>query len=352
MIPAAMAKETASAAPRVALIILNWNNAPDTLECLASVRKISYEPFFVIVVDNGSRDNSAEAIAAAHPEVTLLRIRDNCGFCAANNAGLEEAVRRGADAFVLLNNDTVVDPGILQGFVAAASAQPAAGFLGAKTYFHSAPRTIWHGFTRWDPSANWYTHIGHGVVDCGQPEFSAVQETFFANGCALYLRRELLDAIGGLDPRFFCYMDEMDWCQSAIEKGYRNYYVPEARVWHKVSSVYGGVNSPEGGANSPIKNYFRTRNTLLWAHKHLPVRARFCVLRRLLGELLRPGSWRGESGRLSLKRIYWSVITIRRTPALLGKFYGIRDYFLRRFGDCPRETQKLLGFAAAAAPAP
>src|SRR6478672_1715045 len=104
---------------RVAVVVLSWNGKDDTLQCLASLAGVQYEPLEVIVVDNGSSDGSPEAVEAEFPDAVVIRMGLNAGFAGGVNAGIEAAIERGAAAVLLLNNDMVVEPGFLGPLVAA-----------------------------------------------------------------------------------------------------------------------------------------------------------------------------------------------------------------------------------------
>lgn len=106
--------------PKVFIIIVNWNGLKDTLECLQSVFKQDYPNFEVIMVDNGSKDNSVQVIRNAYPQIILIENKENLGYTGGNNVGMHYAVNSGSDYVWLLNNDTVVEPDTLSKLVAAA----------------------------------------------------------------------------------------------------------------------------------------------------------------------------------------------------------------------------------------
>src|SRR5690349_2452680 len=107
--------------PRIAVLVLNWNGRDDTLQCLESLSKVDYPNFDVIVVDNGSIDDSVQAIRASFPSLLLIENGANLGYAEGNNAGMRVALERGADFILLLNNDTVVDGDLLKELAAAAA---------------------------------------------------------------------------------------------------------------------------------------------------------------------------------------------------------------------------------------
>ena len=116
----------------VAIIVLNWNNAPDALECLRSLEQLDYTGYRAVVVDNGSANDSVATIAAAYPDVTILEAGENLGYTGGNNLGLEYALNNDCDYVWLLNDDVTVAPDSLSALVSAALAEPRAGFLGPK----------------------------------------------------------------------------------------------------------------------------------------------------------------------------------------------------------------------------
>ena len=116
--------------PRVTIIVLNWNGRDDTLACLSSLSELDYPSYEIVVVDNGSGDDSVEAIRASFPRVTLVETGENLGYVGGNNLGLEYARAAKADYALLLNNDTEVAPDFVHMLVDAAQAGPDIGIAG------------------------------------------------------------------------------------------------------------------------------------------------------------------------------------------------------------------------------
>ena len=139
-----MTTDPAPSQPKVFIIILTWNRLSDTLECLESVKKIVYPNYEIIVVDNGSTDGSAEAIARRYPEITLVKNESNLGYAAGNNRGMETALHMGCDYVFLLNNDTTIDAVCLDELVNRAESDPRVGAAGPKIYLHQDPSTVWY----------------------------------------------------------------------------------------------------------------------------------------------------------------------------------------------------------------
>ena len=327
--------------PKVLIIILNWNGFRDTLECLQSLQQIQYQNFSVLVVDNGSTDESVAQIKQAFPDVDLLETGENLGYAGGNNAGIAHALNNHPDYIFLLNNDTFVDPEILTAFVDAATLCPAAGIFGAKGYYYSKPDTIWTLGGKWDRSTTEIKFISQGETDnaasCGQPF-----EVDYVIGCALFCRADLIQNIGMMEDAFFLNFEEMDWCYRARAAGYLSYAVPNAKLWHKVSVSF-------GGGESPLWKYFMTRNELLWARKHLSLLERARVAKKILLRIFPTFSLGSPDEYGFVQRLYWETVRYirelnqrRRQPYYQAQLYGVLDYLRCRFGDCPPSVKKRL----------
>lgn len=325
-----------NATPHVALIILTWNGKAHTLACLASLAKVDYANHSLIVVDNGSTDDTVEAVRRVYPGVTLIENGANLGFAEGNNVGIRDALGRRADYILLLNNDTEVAPDFLSILVNAAE-RNGAGVYGPKIYYHAEPERIWCAGNTWTGTK--FVQEGDGELD--GPDFGAETETDYIIGCALFAPTEMFREIGLLDPVYFLTYEETDWCYRARRVNYRCIVVPQSRIWHKVAASM-------GGQGSPLQEYYYTRNLLLWAERHLP-RSEFISLRREMGRFALGYSSGGSGSRGWLKRYYWAAnSTLRRMrgqcpdPVAQARYWGFRDYLLRRFGKCPDEVRLLI----------
>lgn len=328
-------------APSVGIVILNWNGIDDTLECLRSLGDLAYGNFVVVVVDNGSSDDSVLRLRKCKTPFPfeLIETGQNLGFAEGNNVGIRRALSQGAEYVLLLNNDTVVDPGMLGAFVRAAQAHPDGAIFGGKIYYFDRPSTLWYAGASWQREGQYFLHDGIDMVDDGAA-FEQVAETDYASGCAFFMRASALQTIGLLDAEFFLTYEESDLCYRARAAGFKVLFVPDAKLWHKVSVSFGGVDSP-------LQLYFYSRNVLLWAERHLSRREYWSVLRKTAADALRFGG-NAETGASAVRRAYWSLSSIKRRlrrggsdPAGRARYLGLRDYLLRRFGDCPAEVRQL-----------
>jgi GT2 family glycosyltransferase len=333
--------EASSAAetPLICIVVLNWNGCEDTLECLRSLEGLNYARYKVLVVDNGSSDQSVASIRATFPNVDLLQTGQNLGFSGGNNAGIKQALEFGADFVLLLNNDTVVDPNLLNAFAAAAKQYPDAGALSGKIYYYDDPSRIWYAGAKWDEAALRFLQLGEGQADDGSI-FAHASETDYACGCAFFVSARRLREIGLLDDDYFLFYEETDWCYRARKAGFPSVFVPDAKLWHKVSVSF-------GGERSPLALYFITRNRLLWASRHAGTLTFLALFWKngwsLVQRFLLP--WM----RMPSRRRWWRAQQAFVDPLNRAYFLALRDFLGRRLGNCP-ETVRHLSARWSAAP--
>ena len=262
----------------LAVIVLSWNGAAltrDTLRSLQACRMPEAWRLHPLVVDNASSDGSPQMVRDEFPGVELLALAENRRFAGGNNAGLERALAAGADAIMLLNNDVVADPGMIEKLLAALAEDPRAGAVAPLIYFAPPSDRIWYAGGRCRP---WLAHSSHRAIrehDHGQ--FRSVEETGYLTGCCLLATAEAWRKVGMLDERYYIYAEDADWCLRARAAGFKLLFVPTARLWHRVSAS-------TGGAMNPWKVYQRLRaNVTLWS-RHARGAARFTWLPALLAQ--------------------------------------------------------------------
>jgi GT2 family glycosyltransferase len=279
---------------QVAVVVLNWNGLADTRALLATLA-VSRAPagwnVRVMVVDNGSSDGSVEAIRSDFPHVDVLALPENRRFAGGNNAGIARALEQGADAVLLLNNDTEADPGMIEHLVLALEQDETAGAAAPLIYFRAPSRTIWYAGGRCVPALGYAAHRGLREADRGQ--YRSVERTGYLTGCALIAWRRVWEKVGLLDERYFIYAEDADWCLRARAAGFALLFVPTARLWHKVSA--------SSGAASPWKIYQRLRANLTLFARHA----------RGFGRLTWPPAFLAQQAAL----VVWLVLRGQRAAA-------------------------------------
>jgi len=228
----------------VTIIILNWNHSQDTLNCLESLATNDiYQPTLImdgqhegemvhttsLVVDNGSTDNSVVAIREAYPDITIMELDDNLGFAAGMNRGIQTELQKGA---------TLVSPNFVAHMLECVSYR--VGLVAPFVYYVDPSDEIWsmgHNFNRllWEINdVDYDVHINSSEnIVCDA-----------ITGCAMLIKRSVIEEIGFFDERFFMYYEDLDFCIRAGNHGYETVVTPHAKIWHHVSKSTGGRNSP------------------------------------------------------------------------------------------------------------
>jgi GT2 family glycosyltransferase len=330
-----------SAPPCVWIVVLNWNGIVDTLACLESLRRLDYAGYRIVVVDNGSTDGSVETLRQESLPSTLEIVETgrNLGYAGGNNVGIRYALDRGADFILLLNNDTTVDPMLLDELLGAAERHPAVGCFGPWIFYMHEPDRLWFSRSEWSPAKSAFTAPGKGRPASEVPTEPA--DTEYVCGAALFFRAEVAREIGLFDERFFLVYEDSDWCFRARRAGFGCMMVPAARVWHRIGTSF-------SGEASPLRTYFSTRNNLLWGEKNVARDEWWRMLRGVSGRLLpRLGIDRTAAGPMH-KTLLWAVNGFVREwsrklqdPQEVAYRRGVFDYVFRRFGDCPSKIHAL-----------
>jgi GT2 family glycosyltransferase len=297
-----------SSLPLINTVILNTNRRDDTLACLESLEKSTYPKNHIIVLDNASTDGSVEAIRERFPQVEIIQLKENKGYAGNNNVGILAAVKNNADWIFVLNEDTLLDPNCIEEMVTAAEEDPSAGIVGPMVYHHDEPDVIQSAGGSFGPYLE-SIHIAQNEPDRGQ--FKQPTQVDWVSGCAIMVKREVIEDIGILDERFFYYWEETEWCLRAGRNGWKVLHVPNARLWHKgVKRDY----SP-----GPSVTYYNTRNHFLMLAKHnapltVWLHAWGETLRRLISWTIKPGWRKHHQHRAALWMGLWDFLRQRWGP--------------------------------------
>ncbi|MFH1847977.1 MAG: glycosyltransferase family 2 protein [Candidatus Omnitrophota bacterium] len=240
----------------VSVVILNLNGEEHTSECIKSLADSDYRDFHVILVDNGSTDDSPQKLKQRFPSVSFIRNNSNLGFCRGVNIGIEYALENTTSKYILLlNNDTAVNKNFLYELVDVFMEHKDIGIVGGVEYRYDRPdkiRMAGHKFF-------WWIGLQGRVKKVRAPGPRDVQSV---PGSCLMIRKKVIEKIGLLDERFFAYYDDADWCFRARNAGYRVAYSPKAGIRHRASQVI--------KKRTPEEYYFYARNQPLFMLKHCP----------------------------------------------------------------------------------
>lgn len=278
--------------PFVSVVIPNFNGKPLLAICLGAMQRQTYPPdrFEVIVVDDASSDGSVEYLANQYPEVRVVALARNSGFVAACNRGV--AMARG-DILVLLNNDTEAEPGWMEALILGFMAQPEAGSAASKMLLFDR-RDVLH--TAGDLMGADGVPRNRGVWQRDQGQYDHDSWVFGACGGAAAYRREAWEQARGFDEQLFMYLEDVDLSWRLQLLGWKAIYVPEARVYHRLSATGGGR----------LASYYTGRNMIWVIVRNWPSELLRLHWPQIVAAQLRIAwdalqAWRGEAARARLR---------------------------------------------------
>ena len=279
--------------PPVYIIILNWNGWQDTVECLDSLKKATYKNFYVVVVDNASRNDSVDRLRAwatdngipvneydlenrnAEPlkkrdekelpegfrKLHLISSKVNLGFCSGNNVGIEFAVKNGAEYFLILNNDTICEPDFIEPLVNMAETRSDAGLVGGLICYAEAKDIVQVAGGRLNFILEASLIGDFQPLDeflKGKPEY---YETDWVSGCMTLIPARVFKTVGGYNEDFFIWSEEWDLSLRVRHSGYKLYIALGSKIYHKAGMSLGRI--------TPMTHYYANRNRLLLKKLHL-----------------------------------------------------------------------------------
>ena len=268
--------------PQVSMIILNWNRWKDTIECLESIYQTIYPDYNVVVIDNGSDDESVKRIkeycegkikvksdffqednkpikvfefseeelesktsinneySDLNSKLILIKNHKNYGFAEGNNIGMRFALKNlNPDYMLLLNNDTVVDGAFLNELVNLAQEDEEIGVVGPKIYYynHKGRKDV---INYAGETINFYTSRGKrfGRFERDKGQYDKIRQVDKIDGSCMLIKKEIIERVGMFDPVYFAYWEEADLCIRIKNAGFKLIYAPKARIWHKIGVTW------------------------------------------------------------------------------------------------------------------
>lgn len=250
--------------PKVSCVVLNWNGWQDTVDCLTALKESTYPNVNLIVVDNGSTNDSVARIRGAHPDAFLVESKKNLGFAGGNNIGIRHALAHGADFVWLLNNDTKPTPDALSALVTKALTNNKIGAVASICHYADSPSSVeaWAG-------ARVNLWIGYGR-NSTMPRSDEWFDSL--NGTSVLISRAAFEDVGLLDEGFFLYWEDTEFCLRLRKKGWYLAAAPDSHVLHKVNASTGG--------NKIVLDRYQTASglRLLRLHSPAPYLASFAFL--------------------------------------------------------------------------
>lgn len=318
----------------VAVIVINYNGGDALLRNLNSIRKQSYLPTEIVVVDNDSTDGSVEKAREQFPDVTFIENSYNAGWGVGCNAGIQATK---SEFIALLNNDAYLDPLCIEKMVHAIRLRPDYGSCASKILLWDDPKTLEAaGVSIYRDGSS----VGRGRLQPAE-KYNEMEEVFCACDCCCLYRREMLDKIGLYDPDFFIYCDETDIGWRHQLAGWKCVYTPQAIAYH--------MHSRSAGSYSDFKAYHVERNRIFLCMKYFPpgafIASMFFAAHRYMLQVR--FSYRGQGalaeyrennslwqGFKILLKAHWEAL--KKAPRMLRRrreFMSIRRLSNRKLSD-------------------
>jgi GT2 family glycosyltransferase len=285
------------------IIIINYNNSNDTIDCLNSLFESGIHSNSILVIDNGSKNDSLSYLIDKCPSVNIIKNKTNIGFAAANNIGLKRAISNNFSYAILLNNDTIVTPTAISELIRVMDKSPDVSLGTGQIRMYPEKNKIWYAGGK---LIHWRGLAVHLLFNKNVEKARLQKDpqyVTFISGCYLCIRLCSIAKLGVLDERFFIYLEDVEYSDRAIKKGYKMLYVPTSVIYHKWI----------GGTKLKNKSlYYAIRN------RNLLIKISFNVIAKVYFSFI-----------LIVKILFWYLTN---KEAFTMALRGIQDYKKKYFG--------------------
>jgi len=280
---------------------------------LNSVKELDHHDLYTIVVDNNSQKNhldntrnwvNSQSFGQTQDKFTLIESKENLGYAGGNNLGIKYALEQGAEYVLILNNDTVISPDLLDKLVAVAESDPNIGAV-SPAIKESTGETVYYGKVSWLKS-----ELKHSTT---KPTQKYLNNKEYLIGAAILIKRSALEKVEGFSEAYFLYFEDADLSQRLQRAGLRLKVVPEAVIEHQV-----GASTSQLG--SPLVMRYHMRNALIFNSLNAPWYIRGLII--------------GWAGWVALKQ--WAKLSLLTNPTTLAKseaiLNGVGDFYNNKGG--------------------
>lgn len=236
---------------KVTVIILNYNGKKYLKKCIESIQRQTYRNHSVLIVDNGSDDDSVNYLSRQYPQIELIVCDENKGFAAGNNLGIMHAIRQGTEYVLLLNVDTVPEANMIEKLIDKADESTVTV---PRIYSDKRMIKIWYAGGELD-------YVNGKSYHCCEAGANGIKMVGFACGCCVLIHKDIILRNGMFDEKYFLYFEDTDLSFRWTQSGVKIKYIPQAKMWHKIGA--------SGGNNGMwIKSYYMARNRLYFIKKY------------------------------------------------------------------------------------
>ena len=222
--------------PKIHIFILNWNGEQYLSKCIDSIKKINYSNYKITVIDNNSSDQSISKIK--YKDVNIISHSKNYKYAKGYNKAIFSLENDDADYYLLLNNDTTCDANILSSFIKGVESYGKHHIFGGKILYANQKNMIWYAGGKFGFFNLFISHRGIRKID--RNKFNSNCKTNYITGCCLFISKKSFVKLNGFDESFNMYGEDVDLCIRGQKLGMESYYISNSKLWHSVSSSYGG----------------------------------------------------------------------------------------------------------------
>lgn len=324
---------------KVGIVVLNWNNLVDTIECLQSILALDYKNYNIYIVDNGSSDNSItgikkwcdESFSTSHVSYTfidvdsdsgfipphdpmlcsIIHLNKNLGYAGGNNYGIRFAIAQGCHYVWILNNDTVVEKSSLSLLVNAATHAKNTGVYGSCLLDYKKReimQCLGGGKFNWLTTRNSYFCAGLHVNDAVRVDHID-RYINYISGASMFIPADVINDVGLISEDYFLYYEELDYSQRCKRIGYELDVVSRSLVYHKFGSTLGSSLNVEQRSKTSV--FYGTRGSILVIAKYKPYLLPMAILIRLGSALFFIYRKRTDLAVSVLQGIYSAILNLR-----------------------------------------
>lgn len=289
------------------IILLNYNNWQDTVECIQSLNKCEVKGSNILVIENCSTDNSIEKLKSETPDVRIIQAETNLGFTGGNNVGIKYAFQNNFDYAIVLNNDTIIESeNSIRILIDEMDRNPDMTLGTGRIFYYPEKDKIWYdggGVIKWRGAGFHYNfRQNKNSVSLNDEN----RQTNFISGCFMCIRLKDIPKLGYMDESLFIYLDDLEYSIRAVKKNLKLFYIPNAVIYHKERGR---------GKHSPRLIYYSIRN------RRIVINLYFGIITKIYFDSV-----------LIIKRILW-FFTNKKYYKILN--HAIEDYNNKYFGQAP-----------------
>jgi GT2 family glycosyltransferase len=267
---------------KIGIVTVTFNSGEVLPEFLSSLENQTHRDFILYAVDNASTDNTGVLLEQSRQNIILLRNAANIGFAAGSNQGIRRALADECEAILLLNNDVVFGPDLIEKLVDGIN-EFDCDMTAPMMYYHEPKGQIWAAGGTLQPRLG-FRPIHRGLDEPDRGQYHLPARVTFAPFCCVLIRSSVFDRIGFLDEQYFTYTEDADFMLRCLKAGVALWYIPAAHLWHKVSSLTGTLNMFSIRYGARNRAYFIAKH-MPWFHRRMfnILYPTYYVLRHLFG---------------------------------------------------------------------